>query len=72
MTFSVAGNSLLGVKESLFPGKWGSASLKRCLSLLWFLRPKKKKKSPKNKFLPPRISRSADLGKKRLDFFFSF
>lgn len=41
LMFSASGNSLLGVKESLFFGKWGSASLKRCLSLLWFLRPKK-------------------------------
>lgn len=38
---SAAGNRLLGVKESLFPGKWGSASLEHCLTLLWFLRPKK-------------------------------
>lgn len=56
--------SVAGVKESLFP-----RSLKHCLSLLWFLRPKK---IPKNKFLPPRISCSADLGKKHLGFFFSF
>lgn len=67
----VAGSSLLGVKESLFPGKWGSASLKHCLSPLWFLRPKKTPTLRTN-FSLLEYPISVDLGKKHLGFFFFF
>lgn len=70
MMFSSAGNSLLGVKESFFPERWGSASLKHCLSLLWFLRPKNN--PPRTNFCLPEYPAQQILERNTWAFFFSF